>query len=165
LSQLRAREVFNEIAQNFREFYVTAKSEYDGYLLNREQFSEGRLERDAFERSMTRINRYIIDAEFEIGWKILPQLRRVEKEILQEQIIEKVEEINVPEEIKKEVRKDAEKIQSSMKDTENKDSIDQVEEYIGIGRRILELGEKVWKFVKETAPVALPLISRIFGAS
>jgi len=162
-------KVFDEMAQSFRGLYSTAKSYYDALLVNRRQFEEGRLERDAFERSLIRIERYIIEAEFDIGVKILPHLKKVEKELLQEQIIKTVEAIDVPEEVKKEVRRDAEKIQTSMTNAEKKGPVDQLKEYVGIGGRIVELGQKIWKFASaqatKAAPVALPLILRVLGAS
>jgi hypothetical protein len=165
IEEIEYGKIFDDMAQDFRRLYATAKSHYDALLLNRQQFDEGRLERDAFERSLIRIERYIIDAEFEIGTKILPHLKKVEKELLQKHIIKKIEDIDMPEEMKREVRQDAEKIQAWMTDTEKKDTIDQVKEYASIGGRIIELGEKVWKFAKMAAPVALPFILRIFGAS
>ena len=158
-------KIFGDMAREFRELYATAKSHYDALLLNRRQFEEGRLERDAFERRLTRIEEYIHKAEFDIGIKILPHLKKVEKELLQKHIIEKVEEIDMPEEMKREVRRDAEEIQALMKETENKGTIDQFKEHVGIGERIVKLGEKVWRFAKKAAPVALPLILRIFGGS
>lgn len=161
-------KVFSDMAQTFRGLYSTAKSNYDALLVNRHQFEEGRLERDAYERSLTRIEQYIIEAEFDIGVKILPYLKKVEKELLQDQIVKTAKAIDIPEEEKKEVIQDAENIKTSMTNAEKKGTVDQVKEYVGIGSKIVELGQKIWKFANEqatkAAPIVLPLILRVLGA-
>jgi len=158
-------KVFSDMSQVFREIYTTSKKNYDALMFNRSQFDEGRLERDAFERSLTRIEQFIIGAEFDISLKILPQLKRVEKELLQKHILNKVAEVEMTTQMKTEVKQDAEGILKSMANTEKNENINQVEEYIGIGKRIMELGQKVWKFVEKAAPAALPLILRIFSSA
>jgi len=158
-------KVFGEMSQVFREVYITSKKNYDALMFNRSQFDEGRLERDAFERSLIRIEQFIIGAEFDVGLKILPQLKRVEKELLQKHIVNKVAELEMPTQIKAEVKRDAEGIHASMTSIEKMGNINQVEKYIGIGKRIMNLGQKVWKFAEKTAPVALPFILRIFSSA
>lgn len=156
-------KAFSDMSQLFREIYTTSKKNYDALMFNRSQFDEGRLERDAFERSLTRIEQFIIGAEFDIGLKILPQLKRVEKELLRKHIVNKVEEIEMPPQIKAEVKQEAEGILESMANTEKMGNINQVEQCIGIGKRIVDLGQKVWRFAEKAAPVALPFILRIFS--
>ena len=131
--------------------------------MNKRQFEEGRLERDGYERSLTRIEQYIIGAEFEIRLKILPQLKKTEKELLQKHIVAKVEEISLPPKTKEETRKNAEKINELIAATEKEDPIDQIKEYVKIGNKIVELGQKIWAATKKVTPVALPLILRIFA--
>jgi hypothetical protein len=157
-------KVFSEMSQVFREVYIASKKNYDALMFNRSQFDEGRLERDAFERSLIRIEQFIIGAEFDVGLKILPQLKRVEKELLQKHIVDKVAEVEMPTQMKAEVKRDAERIITSMTSIEKMGNINQVEKYIGIGKRIMDLGQKLWKFAENTAPVALPFILRIFSS-
>jgi hypothetical protein len=158
-------KVFSDMSQVFRDVFTTSKKNYDALMFNRSQFDEGRLERDAFERSLTRIEQFIIGAEFDIGLKILPQLKRVEKELLQKHIINKVAEVEMPAQMKAEIKQDTEGILESMANTEKMGNIDQVEGYVGIGKRIMDLGQKVWRFAEKAAPVALPLILRIFSSA
>lgn len=165
IEETKYGKIFDDMAQDFKKLYATTQSHYDALQLNRDQFNEGRLEKDAFERRLILLGQYIHEAEFEIGMKILPHLKKVEKELLQEHILRKVETIDIPEEMKREIRQGAEKINVLMTDTEKMDTIDQVKEYVGIGGKIIELGEKIWKFAKISAPVAVPFILRIFGAS
>ena len=156
-------KALSEISQVFKEIYVTSKKNYDALVFNRSQFDEGRLERDAYERSLTRIEEFIIGAEFDIGLKVLPQLRRFEKELLQKQIVNKIAEIDLTPQIKTEIKHESEGIMESMANTEKMGNIDKLEKYINFGKRIVDLGQKVWKFVEKTAPTALPLILRIFS--
>jgi hypothetical protein len=156
-------KVFSDMSQVFREVYTTSKKNYDALMFSRSQFEDGRLERDAFERSLTRIEQFIIGADFDIGLKILPQLKRVEKEILQKQIVNKVAEVEMPDQMKTEVKQEAEKLLESMATTEKTGNINQVEEFIGIGKKIIDLGKKIWRFAEKSAPGALPLILRIFN--
>ncbi len=155
-------KVFNDLSQAFKEVYITSKSNYDALALNRVQFEAGRLERDAFERSLIRVEKFIIGADFDIGLKILPQLKRVEKEILQKHIIEKIETLNMPSELKVEIKQDSQSIIDSMNNAENKTNLDQIKEYIGTGNKILELGQKIWKFAQQASPTAIPLFLKIF---
>ena len=157
-------KTFGDLSQAFKEVYTTSKSNYDALVLNRSQFEAGRLERDAFERALIRIEQYIIGADFDIGLKILPRLKRVEKELLQKHIIEKVEDINMPSEMKVEIKQDAQSILTSMTSTEKKANIEQVKEYVVNGEKILTLGQKVWNFAHKASPAAIPLILKIFSA-
>ena len=157
-------KVFSEISHVFREIYITSKKNYDALLLNKGQFEEGRLERDAFERSLARTEQFIIGADFDIGLKVLPQLKRVEKELLQKQIIDKVVEIEMPNQAKIEVKQEAKEILDLMANSEKMGSINQTKEYIGFGKRIVNLGQKVWKLTETAMPTALPLLLRIFSS-
>lgn len=157
-------KVFADLTSAFKEVYITSKTNFDALMLNTSQFKEGRLERDAYERSLIRIEQYIIGAEFEIRLKILPFLKRVEKEILQKHIANKLQDIVLPEKIKGEVKQEISTLQIDIANAEKVDTIDQVEKYVGIGKRILELGNKVWKFAERTAPAVLPFILRIFSS-
>jgi translation elongation factor EF-1beta len=157
-------KVFADLTFAFKELYTTSKSNFDALRLNTSQFIDGRLERDAYERSLIRIEQYIIGAEFEIRLKILPHLKRVEKELLKTHIAEKLQEIGLPEKMKEEVKQEISTLQTDIANAEEAAAIDQVEEYVGIGKRILNLGNKVWKFAERAAPAALPFILRIFSS-
>lgn len=157
-------KLFADMILAFKELYSTSKSNFDALVLNNSQFTEGRLERDAYERSLIRIEQHIIGAEFEIRLKILPFLKKVEKEILQKHIADKIQEIDLPENVKGEVKQEISELESDMSKAEKADVISQVEEYVGIGRRILDLGNKIWKFTNRWAPAALPLILKIFSS-
>ncbi len=155
-------KTFEQITENIRHLYATAKSNYDALLMNRKQFEEGRLERDAFERTLVRIEQNIIEAEFDIGIKVLPYLKRVEKQLLQNHILRVIEEANLPSETKKEVREDAEEIQMSMTKVDDEGAVTQVREYVSSGKKIMKLGHKVWKAVELTTPAVLTSMLPIF---
>lgn len=157
-------KVFEKMAKEFRELYAGAKSHHDALLLNKTEFDEGRLERSAFERRLQRIVEYIIGVEFDINIKILPHLRKVENEILNDDILKTVEKLDVSEAVKKEVKQDAEEIKVSMFNAEQKKPIDQVNDYVGIGGKIADLGKKVWKYAGKVAP-HVPAILKILGSS
>jgi hypothetical protein len=157
-------KVFADLTLTFKELYTTSKTNFDAFMLNKSQFKEGRLERDAYERSLIRIEQHIIGAEFDIRLKILPILKKVEKEILQKHLENKLQEIALPEKMKVEVKQEISTLQSDMKTADEVNTIDQVDEYVGIGKRILELGNKVWKFAERSAPAALPFILKIFSS-
>jgi hypothetical protein len=152
-------KTFEKLIEEFKDSYVKAKSHYETIMLNKKQFNEGRLERDAYERSLLRISQYLIESEFEIGTKILPRLKKVEKQLLQEEIIQKAEVIDLPKDMKEEVKQDATEITTLMENAQKKGNIDQIKEYVDIGSKIIKLGEKLWAFAKKVAPVAIPLIT------
>jgi hypothetical protein len=158
--------VFNEIAQNFRQIYATSKSNSDALLLNKQEFSVGNLERAAYERSLVRIEQTILGTEFDLRLKIVPKLKKAEKEFLQQQI-EIVEKIDAPPEIKTELRSEAQQIQTTIVATEKQPPIDQLKGYISIGQKINSLGQKIWKYAgiaaKGALPIAIPAIIRVLG--
>jgi hypothetical protein len=156
--------VFADLASTFKELYIASKTNFDALMLSKSQFEEGRLERDAYERSLIRLEQYVIGAEFEIRLKILPRLKRVEKEILQQQLENKLESIALPEKIEADVKQEISTLQIEIAKAEKVNTIDQVGEYIGIGKKIMQLGNKVWNFAKQSAPAALPLILGIFSS-
>lgn len=165
INETEYKEIFENLIKDFKDVYKKSKSYYDELVLHSRQFEEGRRELDAFGRRLRFISEEIHDMEFQIAIKILPNLKKVEKELLNEQVIKRVEEFKLPKEVKKEVRQEAENIQKLMKKAEEKDKVDQVSEYVSIGDKIVKLGEKVWKFAKTVSPVALPIIQRIFTPS
>ena len=164
IEETEYNKVFADLISAFKELYTTSKSNFDALTLNNSQFTEGRLERDAYERALIRIEQNIIGAEFEIRLKILPFLKRVEKEMLQKHIADKIQEIDLPENVKGEVKQDISKLENDMAKAEEADTISQVEKYVGIGRKILDLGNKIWKFANRWAPTALPLLLKIFSS-
>ena len=107
------------------------------------------------------IEQQIHESEFEIGVKILPYLKKAEKEILQKDIMGAVEATSAPEEVKKELRKEASEIQSSMAIVEKQNAVDQVKEYVSIGRRIFTFGQKVWKYTGPFIKIAFPVIPQV----
>jgi hypothetical protein len=158
-------KTFSELSETLKEVYTNSKSNYDALSLNKSQFEAGRLERDAYERSIIRIEQFIIGAEFDIGLKVLPRLRRAEKELLQKDIVQKVETIDISAETKKEVKEEAAGILTSMAKIEKQANIDQVRECVGNGKKIMSLGQKVWKVVEKAAPAALPFILKLFSTA
>ena len=164
INETKYGKVFSDITANFQELYATAKSNYEALRLNSRQFEEGRLERDTFERSLTRIKSYIIKAEFDIGVKILPHLKKAEKEILQTNIVKPIETGELTKEDKQEVIEEVKKIETSMKLAEKKGSFDQIIECVNAGERIIELGERVENYAQKTAPIGQTKIGmEMFG--
>jgi hypothetical protein len=158
--------IFNEMAQTFKGIYSTSKANYDALLLNKKQFNEGRLERDAYERALTRIEQVIISADFDIQLKILPLLKKVEKEVLNQQI-EIINATSMAEGDKKALKTDAEEIQSAMVSAEKRSAVDQVKDYVGLGQKIKILGKKVLSHLetvaKEALPIVIPAIIHVFS--
>jgi hypothetical protein len=155
-------KIFDQITRTFRELYTTAKSNYDALLMNKSQFEEGRLERDAYERTLVRIEQNMIAAEFDIGVKILPYLKRLDKELLEKHILKLIKEINLPSDDKNAVICEAEQIKISMSNSDKEVAVEQVKEYVSSGKKIVKLGKKVWKIVETAAPAALPLVLKVF---
>jgi hypothetical protein len=156
-------KVFSSLSQTLRDIYTTSKSNYDALTLNKSQFEAGRLERDAYERSIMRIDEFLIGADFDIGLKVLPLLRKTEKEMLQKHIIEKVESSSLPPETKAEIKQEGTGILTAMSSIEKKPNADQVKETVANGEKIITLGQKVWQIAKQVAPAAAPFILKLFS--
>jgi translation elongation factor EF-1beta len=162
IEETEYNKIFDQLTRTFRELYTTAKSNYDALLMNKSQFEEGRLERDAYERALIRIEENIIAAEFDIGIRVLPYLKRVNKELLQKHILKLIEEIKLSGKDATEVKFEVEQIKISMTNADKEVSIEQVKGYVSCGKKIMKLGKRVWKIVEATAPAALPLVLKIF---
>jgi translation elongation factor EF-1beta len=162
IEETEYNKIFDQLTRTFRELYTTAKSNYDALLMNKSQFEEGRLERDAYERALIRIEENIIAAEFDIGIRVLPYLKRVNKELLQKHILKLIEEIKLSGKDATEVKFEVEQIKISMTNADKEVSIEQVKGYVSSGKKIMKLGKRVWKIVEATAPAALPLVLKIF---
>jgi len=153
----------DDIARPLKSIYSTAKAKHRAFLLNKHLFEAGRLERDAFERSLIRLQQEIFELEVDISIKVVPHLRNMERTILQKDILMKVKSLNLPDKEKKVIKEEAKKIQDQMTLAEEKGAVDEkVKEYIDVGKRIVKLGRKIWEIIKEIAPASLPLILRIF---
>lgn len=159
INETRYGKVFVDITAAFQELYATAKSNYDALRLNSRQFEEGRLEKDAFERSLARIKRYIIKAEFDIGVKILPYLKKAEKEMLHDHIVKPIETTDMPEDDKQMVMVEVKKIETSMRLAEKKSPFDQINEYVRVSEKIIEVGEIIRNYADKTAPVGQTTLS------
>lgn len=165
INETKYGKVFADITAAFQELYATAKSNYDALRLNSRQFEEGRLEKDAFERSLARIKRYIIKAEFDIGVKILPYLKKAEKEMLHDHIVKPIETTDMPKDDKQMAMEEVKKIETSMRLAEKKGPFDQINEYVGAGEKIIEVGEIIRNYADKTAPVGQTTLSLgMFGA-
>ncbi len=166
IAQTEYGKTFSEVAQAFQTIYSEAKANYDALMLNRTQFIEGRLERDAYERSLMRNEKSIISADFELHLKVLPYLKKVEKEILQARL-KTIEKIDFPEQVNTELKEDAAQIATSMIQIEKQQTFDQLKNYVSTGHKINDFGKKIWKYLrsaaKEVLPIALPAIIRVLG--
>jgi hypothetical protein len=155
-------KTFGRITENMRNLYATVKSNYDALMMTKKQFEEGRLERDSYERTLIRIEQNIIAAEFDLGVKVLPYFRKVEKDILNNHILRVIQEIKVTNQEKEEIKVEAEKIQTSMSMAEEEDATTQVEEYVGTGKKIMKLGHRLWKLAEITTPALVSSMIPIF---
>jgi hypothetical protein len=164
LDKTEYSKVFDDITKNFRELYTSAKTNHDALMLNLNQFEEGRAEKDTYERALTRIEEIIIGAEFDLSLKVLPYLKKVEKDLLQDQILGKIEATELPQEIKTLIMEEAQEIRAYMATAEKQGAIEQVKEYSNIGRKIISLGEKAWVFLKKAYPVAVPVLVQLFSS-
>jgi hypothetical protein len=160
-------EPLSKITNNFGDLYAKSKSNYDALQHDKDQFEQGFMDPSSFEKRLVNLEPLIHNAEFKIQTQILPYIKKIEKELLQNHIIEVVEASNLPEDVKSEIKVDAAKIKQSMVAADlKKDSTEQVKEYIGIGGQIMKLGNKVWEFakpkLKEAAPYVIPGLLNLF---
>lgn len=165
LDRTEYNEAVTKMAEEFKRIYAMSFANQNTLLMNRRQFEEGRLERDAFERSLLRISTQIHESEFEIDTRILVRLKQIERELLDKHIIGKVETLNVPPETREEILAEARTVREQFEKVESKaaTAVEKVDGYVETGKRILEVGRKLWKVVQKVAPTLTPTILRLFG--